>query len=82
MTNQEFQKELEKYKIYLRPELYNVLVTCVPVFSDEAKKDIVKSFKEAESEMKELAKYQKKRISIIERGIKKLNSIYQDLSFL
>jgi hypothetical protein len=79
MTNQEFKEELDKYKLYLKPELYDVLITCIPVFSDEAKVDIVEKMREAESEMQQLAAYQQERIGILQRGLNQLNEIYNNL---
>jgi len=79
MTNENFQKELQKYRFYLKPELYDVLVAVGDVFSDEARTEIVDKFREAEAEMKELTDCQQKRIGILKKGLNKINEYYQSL---
>jgi hypothetical protein len=79
MTNKEFQKELQKYRFYLKPELYDVLTLTSSVFSEEARMEIVDKFREAEAEMKELADYQQERIGILKRGLNKINEYYKSL---
>lgn len=79
MTNETFQKELEKYRFYLKPELYDVLVMTGSVFSKEARIEIIDKFKEAEQEMQELTDYQQKRVGILKKGLEKIKGIYKNI---
>jgi len=79
MTNEEFQKQLQKYRFYLKPELYDVLVMTGSVFSEEARIEIIDKFKEAEVEMQELADYQKERVGILQKGLNKIKGIYENI---
>jgi hypothetical protein len=79
MTNEEFKQELQKYRFYLKPELYDVLVMVGDVFSVESRVEIINKFKEAEMEMKELADYQKERVGILQRGLTRIQGIYENI---
>ena len=77
MKNEDFQKELKKYKAYLKPELYEVFVKYGEAFLDNARKLIIEKLQEADAEMRELAAYQQKRIEIRKKGLEKLEKIYE-----
>lgn len=79
MTNEQFKQELQKYRFYLKPELYDVLVMVGDVFSVESRVEIINKFKEAEAEMRELADYQKERVGILQGGLKKIQGIYENI---
>ncbi len=62
--------------MYLKPELYEVLVRVSVVLSDEMREEIIGELESANIKMEKLAIYEKKREGIIMRGIKKLKNIY------
>jgi len=79
MTNEQFKQELQKYRFYLKPELYDMLIMVGDVFSVESRVEIINQFREAEAEMKELADYQKERVGILQRGLKRIQGIYENI---
>lgn len=76
MKNEKFLQELEQFKMYLKPELYEVLVRASEVFTDEMRKDMINELEKADLKMEKLAIYEKQRGGIAQRGVKKLASLY------
>ena len=76
VTNDEFKESLTKFKYYLKPALFTVLVENVDVFSEVTKKEIIDKLIEADRQMQGLYDYQEKRNGVIRRGLEKIDEIY------
>lgn len=76
MKNEIFLKELVKYQMYLKPQLYNVLVNVGEVFTEEMRMELINELEKADLKMEKLAIYEKKREGIIKRGINTLKELY------
>lgn len=77
MNNQDFQKELQKYQAYLKPELFKVLTEKGEFFPDGARDVVIEKLKEAETQMQELAAYQQERVEIRKKGLENIEGIYE-----
>lgn len=76
MKNEKFLQELKKFQMYLKPELYEVLVRVAEVFSDEMREEMINELEKADLKMEKLAIYEKQREGIVQKGIKKLKNLY------
>ena len=76
MKNEIFLQKLENLKIYLKPELYEVLVRVSVVISDEMRIEMIEELESADIKMEKLAIYEKQREGIIRKGIETLKNIY------
>ena len=77
MTNDEFKTQLSNFQYYLKPALFTVLYENAELFSEVTKKEIVEKLQEADSQMQELYDYQKKRNTIMQRGLQKIQEVYK-----
>ena len=79
MTDQEFKSALHKFRFYLKPQMFEVLVESSDAFSDQTKIEIIEKLQEADNQMKELHDYQLKRNDIMKRGVDKMSRIYENM---
>ncbi len=77
MTVTEYQTELAKYRIYLKPEVFQTLIDTADIFSEKSRKTIVDNLIKADSQMRKLAVYEEKREGILARGMQTIENIYQ-----
>ena len=77
MTNEKFLQEVEKFKLYLKPELYQVLVMVSEVLSEDMRVSMIKDLEDADLKMNKIALYQQRRVSILQKGLNKFKQIYK-----
>jgi len=79
MTDQEFQSALSNFKLYLKPQMFSVLLDNSDIFSDKTKQEIIEKLQEADNQMKELYEYRAERNGIVKQGLVKIDKVYSNV---